>query len=195
MKWHRVLLATSGGFGLVLAAVAWAGAQSSSPLPGASEVLFGTADSGAGGTSVQMSEPDGGFLGACLVPFLLYAPQLPTVCYTPSGATYLGQPGYTGPTTVTFPASDVAFSYSPVANQDSYQSVMTCVPHLSAPQSSCATWAGQGTCPCGTFPISQSCCDYGMHMVSVDGAHAQGVVAFTLNGGGAVGASTADGGP
>jgi hypothetical protein len=188
MKWHRVLIAIAGTAGVVAGVVARGGAQSSTPTPGASEVLFGGADGGIGGITVQTSEPDGGFTGACLVPFVRYASQLPTVCYSPAGASY-----GTGFTTVSFPAAEVSFSYSPVPNQDSYQSVMTCAPHLAAAPSSCSTWAGQGTCPCGTFPISQSCCDYGMHMQSVDGVHAQGVVAFTLNGGGALSGATDDG--
>jgi hypothetical protein len=188
MKWHTVLLAISGGAGVVVGVVAWASAQSASPMPGASQVVFGASDGGATGVTVQTSEPDGGFTGACLVPFIRYTPQLPTVCYSPAGASY-----GTGFTTVSFPAADVSFSYSPVPNQDSYQSVMTCAPHLTAPGSTCATWTGQGTCPCGTFPISQSCCDYGMHMQSVDGIHAQGIVAFTVNGAGAMTVST-DGG-
>jgi hypothetical protein len=121
----------------------------------------------AGGVSMQVvtAEPPTGFTGACLVPFLTYAPQLPTVCYSPGGNIQYG----VGSTQVTAPTAVVARSYGSTAmGYDSFQALTTCYPHDS-----------DGTCPTAAFAVSRSCCELGTNMVSADGKYATGIANFS----------------
>jgi hypothetical protein len=129
------------------------------------ELVFSPSTGGISLT-VQRAEPAVGFTGACLVPFSTYAPQLPTVCYSPAGdVKYLS--GST--TTAVFPAAKVARSYGAVpAQYDSYQVLETCYPHNA-----------DGSCPQPSFAVSHSCCDYGTEMVSTDGQFASGFANFS----------------
>jgi hypothetical protein len=124
--------------------------------------------------SVQTTEPATGFVGACLAGQLTYTPQLPTVCFVPGGFFPYGPPDAnvlygSGSTSVTLPAASVAQAYSMLPpSYDSYQTLMTCVPHTST-----------GGCPQPTFSVSHSCCDLGTPMVSLDGVNASGLVSIT----------------
>jgi hypothetical protein len=122
--------------------------------------------------SVQTTEPATGFTGACLVPQLTYTPQLPTVCFVPGGFFPYGPPDANviygnGSTSVTLPAAFVARPYSTLpAGYDSYQTLVTCFPN-SPP-----------ACPQPSFAVSNSCCDMGTQMVSLDGKNASGLVSI-----------------
>jgi hypothetical protein len=109
----------------------------------------------SGAVTVQKTEPATGFIGACRVPFITYAPQLPSVCYSPAGATY----GFAMTTFAVSPASAIARPYLASGTSiDSYDAIVTCYQPKS-----------DGTCPAPSYPVSHSCCDYGMNMTSLDG--------------------------
>jgi hypothetical protein len=140
------------------------------------------------------AEPATGFLGACLVPYMTYSPQLPAVCYSPAAVAGVseggvpeagtasggdggaGDAGGAGTGGVTYgiastackiAAGNVFQSYGTVAsNYDSYRVLVTCYPHDM-----------YGKCAQG-FAISRSCCDYGANMTSLDGESATGFVNF-----------------
>ena len=117
-----------------------------------------------GCTTEQTQEPATGFTGACLLDSMTYEPKLPLVCYAPNTTVQYGA----GFTNVIVPASAVARSYSTLpAGNDSYMVLATCYPHNK-----------DGSCPQAAFAISNSCCDYGANMVSLDGQTAQGIASF-----------------
>jgi hypothetical protein len=168
---RRLVFLGAGGLlvlGAVAAAVGTALAQPTYPDP--NEVTL-TPQPNNGQctrcTTIQAQEPDGGFTGACLFTSMTYQPQLPLVCYSPSDHTANYGPD-AGATTVAFPAADVARSYakSP-GNYDSYEVLGTCYPHNA-----------DGSCPQWSSSVSQSCCDYGANMISLDGKTATGTAFF-----------------
>jgi hypothetical protein len=124
--------------------------------------------------SVQTTEPPTGFVGACLVPQITYDPQLPAMCFVPGGFFPNGPVDANvvynnGSTSVTLPASKVARAYSTLApSYDSYETLVTCFPHTPT-----------GSCPQPSFSVSNSCCDMGTQMISLDGVNATGLVAIT----------------
>jgi hypothetical protein len=120
----------------------------------------------AGGVTMRVvnTEPPGGFTGACLLPFVTYAPMLPTVCYSPAGNIQYG----IGTTRVTAPNASVARTYGTTAAYDSFQAVTTCYPHNA-----------DGTCPTAALAVSHSCCELGTNMVSADGQYATGLANFS----------------
>jgi hypothetical protein len=115
--------------------------------------------------TVETSEPPTGFTGACLASHMNYVPQLPSVCYSPkAGSVTYG----TGFSTCTVPAASAYAPYWTLpASYDSYRVLMTCYPQTPA-----------GTCPQNSVSVSNSCCDYGSEMTSLDGHVASGLVAF-----------------
>jgi hypothetical protein len=147
-----------------------AGSQAQT-FPAASEVT-------PAGMTVQTQEPPTGFTGACLVNYATYQPTLPLICYSPGT---MAQYGKSHP--VTFPAQKVFRAYDGLpARYDSYLRVATCYPRDP----------DAGTCPSQSFAVSHSCCDFGMHLVSVDGQTATGVVGFTSSGAAAAADSGAE---
>ncbi len=141
--------------------------------------------------AMQTTEPPSGFTGACLAPYMTYAPQLPTVCYSPAaagptdgglpegappdgGAADASSPASTGgvtygqgTTACTVPAGNIFRSYWNLnPSYDSYQVLLTCYPH-----------GDDGECHQGVA-ISKSCCDYGTNLTSLDGQTATGLVDF-----------------
>jgi hypothetical protein len=154
------------------------------------------------GLTVQTSEPAGGFTGACLMN-RAYGGGLPSVCYSPSPATYTtGDPGHTVQCTV--PAANVAQPYWYVDVQQqpgkvTRQSVArlrtleTCAPHLGSIDPACHTVPPEpyqgpnednpnGDCPCGTKLVSHSCCTFfGQQLSSSDGQTATGTAYFVAH--------------
>lgn len=154
--------------------------------------------------TVQTSEPPGGFTGACLMNRLYGTGLLPSVCYSPSPATYTIRDH--GPTVeCKVPAANVAqpdWKLSIQGQEVTRQLVArlrtleTCVPHLGFVDPNCQaqpTQAGKGfyagangdypngDCPCGTVLVSHSCCtQIGAAMTSDDGQTARGVAYFTV---------------
>jgi hypothetical protein len=125
--------------------------------------------------SVQTTEPASGFTGACLVAQLTYTPQLPTVCYVPGGFVAPDVPAGSsvvygsGSSNITLPAAAVARAYALLPpSYDSYQVMVTCYPHTMS-----------GGCPQASFAVSNSCCDMGTNMTSLDGQSATAPVAIT----------------
>jgi hypothetical protein len=136
------------------------------PTPTGSNVELTFSPSGGGVTMhVVTSEPPTGFVGACLVPFVTYTPQLPTICYQPGGNIVPG----VGSTKVSMAAASAARSYGTLpASYDSYQALVTCYTHDA-----------DGTCPFDSFAVSRSCCDLGTNMISLDGVTATGTANFS----------------
>jgi len=173
MNWSRIALALVAGTALVGAQQATATDASTPAVTDASAPTFPSASAVTpAGLTMQTTEPPGGFTGACLLPALIYAPQLPLVCYSPAGAqsSASGSGIEWGATQeITFPAAQVAHSYDSLpSNNDSYYPVATCAPHVS----------DGGGCPTGLYAISASCCDYGAQTISVDGTTAFSFVKF-----------------
>lgn len=155
---------TVGLVGMGALFVRFADAQSSPPPLDASEVAFVP-------FTVQTAEPPTGFTGACLAPSVTYAPQLPTVCYSPKASLVDTDGGLRlGATRFAVPAAKVLRAYSQNGtNYDSYQALVTCFPH-----------DGSGHCPQLSYPISNSCCDLGTNLISVDGKSAEGIVPLSF---------------
>jgi hypothetical protein len=132
------------------------------------------------GLTVQTTEPPEGFTGACLLnrPYPTYG--LPTVCFSPTSATYILEDAtrFDRPQ-CTVPAANVLqpnwhiavdqtnHTVTREAAKDSYRVLETCVPHTAA-----------GSCPQNTLAISHSCCSAGAPMTSADGQTATGTVYF-----------------
>jgi hypothetical protein len=156
---------------------------------------------GGGGLTVQTSEPQGGFTGACLMD-RPYGGGLPTVCYSPAGATFSSPYSASATVTCSIPAANVhqpdwTLKVDPAAKTVTRQTVPrlrtleTCVPHLGSVDTRCyrspAYYTApsddypNGDCPCGTTLVSRSCCtQIGAGMVTADGQTATGLAYFSL---------------
>jgi hypothetical protein len=141
------------------------GAQTQCPAPSGNAIEIEVPN--AGGTNgasliVDTQEPLHGFSGACLAPYLSYAPMLPTVCYRVKQASASSGFGTHSYTVVTASAASVFQPYSTLdatlatANPDSYQVLLTCYPHDAT-----------GMCPTPSQSVSRSCCDLGAHMTAL----------------------------
>jgi hypothetical protein len=136
------------------------------PNPSAGpQVAFAGTTMGEVAVQVQTTEPPTGFTGACLLPFLTYEPQLPTVCYSPTSSTGSVIYGAGATTQLVVPAKTVwlASMWTLPPEHDSFQPVMTCYPHNK-----------DGTCPAPSQALSMSCCDVPMPMSCTDGVFAHG---------------------
>jgi hypothetical protein len=148
------------------------------------------------GLTVQTTEPAGGFTGACLMNRSYGGASLPTVCFSPDNATYVGTrtDGGTGTSSASVqcsvPAANVVqpdWSIGPAQgasptrqNTTAYQVLETCAPHVQGGGGDCAIYPNGG-CPCNTTPVSQSCCThYGTKMASSDGMTATGTAYFSV---------------
>jgi hypothetical protein len=136
---------------------------SSVPCPSNTQVVFyGTAPISL---AVEETEPPEGFQGACRLPYLTYAPQLPTVCYAPPADPTGQKVKYASgsSTEIVLPASAVFHPHWSLPPQyDSFEAVMTCYPH------------DPGSCPAPSLPVSRSCCGAPTLMTCKDGIFANG---------------------
>ncbi len=167
---RRTIYGAIAGSLVVAGAVAGvARAQSQPAPPDPSLVTLTPLPLGGAGctgcSTLVKTEPATGFVGGCLsTADITYVPTLPVACYQPTSVTGYGAAA-PGLTKFSFPASQVALSYSTLApGYDSYDVLETCYPHDK-----------NGTCPSGSYAVSRSCCDYGTKLVSLDGKTASGL--------------------
>jgi hypothetical protein len=138
------------------------------------EIVFPSGGSPSMTLNTQNVEPPEGFTGACLRPYTTHLPQLPTVCYSPSGGVdYSGaNPDLDAlviaPSKTVWRPQQVGLALPTTREQavlapDFYWILQTCGPHLA-----------DGKCPADKPSISRSCCTIGGNLISLDGHFAQG---------------------